>query len=63
MKIYIGTDHAGYVLKEKLVSFLKLQGHEVVDMGAFEYNEEDVINLKLIMEKIYNSLISKAFEN
>jgi len=28
-----------------------------------EYNEEDVINLKLIMEKIYNSLISKAFEN
>jgi len=41
MKIYIGTDHAGYVLKEKLVSFLKLQGHEVVDMGAFEYNEED----------------------
>ena len=41
MKIYIGTDHAGYVLKEKLVSSLKLQGHEVMDMGAFEYNEED----------------------
>lgn len=41
MKIYIGTDHAGYVLKEKLVSSLKLQGHEVIDMGAFEYNEED----------------------
>jgi ribose 5-phosphate isomerase B len=41
MKIFIGTDHAGYVLKEKLVSFLKLQGHEVIDKGAFEYNEED----------------------
>lgn len=41
MKIYIGTDHAGYVLKEKLVSFLKLQGHEVIDKGAFEYNEND----------------------
>ncbi|OGI75192.1 hypothetical protein A2740_00030 [Candidatus Nomurabacteria bacterium RIFCSPHIGHO2_01_FULL_43_16] len=40
-KICIGTDHAGYVLKEKLVSFLKLQGYEVVDKGAFEYNEED----------------------
>jgi ribose 5-phosphate isomerase B len=41
MKIFIGTDHAGYVLKEKLVSFLKGQGHEVVDKGAFEYNEHD----------------------
>jgi ribose 5-phosphate isomerase B len=41
MKIYIGTDHAGYVLKEKLVSSLKVQGYEVVDMGAFEYNECD----------------------
>jgi ribose 5-phosphate isomerase B len=41
MKIYIGTDHAGYVLKEKLVSSLKLQGYDVVDEGAFEYNEGD----------------------
>jgi len=41
MKIYIGTDHAGYVLKEKLVTSLKGQGYEVVDMGAFEYNEKD----------------------
>lgn len=41
MKIYIGTDHAGYVLKEKLVSFLKVQGHEVIDKGAFDYNEND----------------------
>jgi len=41
MKIYIGTDHAGYVLKEKLISSLKLQGYEVIDKGAFEYNEED----------------------
>lgn len=41
MKIFIGTDHAGYVLKEKLVYCLKLQGHEVVDKGAYEYNEGD----------------------
>ncbi len=41
MKVFIGTDHAGYVLKEKLVSYLKLQGYEVVDEGAYEYNEED----------------------
>ena len=41
MKIFIGTDHAGYVLKEKLVSSLKGEGHEVVDKGAYEYNEHD----------------------
>ena len=41
MKIYIGTDHAGFGLKEVLVPFLKNQGHEVVDKGAFEYNEGD----------------------
>lgn len=41
MKIFIGTDHAGYVLKEKLVSFLQARGYDVVDKGAFEYNEDD----------------------
>lgn len=41
MKIFIGTDHAGYTLKEKLVSYLILKGHEVIDKGAFKYNEID----------------------
>lgn len=41
MKIYIGTDHAGYVLKEKIMSSLQGQGYEVIDKGAYEYNEND----------------------
>ncbi|MCE9548816.1 RpiB/LacA/LacB family sugar-phosphate isomerase [Candidatus Nomurabacteria bacterium] len=41
MKIFIGTDHAGYVLKERLVTLLRAQGHEVLDKGAFSYNETD----------------------
>ena len=41
MKIFIGTDHAGYVLKEKLVTSLKGAGHEVIDKGAYEYDEYD----------------------
>src|SRR3989338_2164233 len=41
MKIYVGTYHAGFGLKEKLVPFLKGQGHEVVDKGAYEYDEHD----------------------
>ncbi len=41
MKIFVGADHAGFGLKEKLISFLKELGHEVEDKGAFEYSEED----------------------
>lgn len=41
MKIYIGTDHAGFELKEKLVVFLKTQGHDVSDMGAHSYDALD----------------------
>jgi len=41
MKIYIGSDHAGYELKEKLKIFLKDLGHEVTDKGAFKLDNED----------------------
>jgi ribose 5-phosphate isomerase B len=41
MKIYIGTDHAGFELKEKLVASLKAQGHDVSDMGAHSYDALD----------------------
>lgn len=43
MKIYIGSDHAGFELKEKLKDYLpKLElGYELEDMGAFELNNED----------------------
>ncbi|GAX59832.1 ribose 5-phosphate isomerase RpiB [Candidatus Scalindua japonica] len=41
MKIYVGTDHAGFKLKEDLKIFLKNLGCEVEDKGAFEFNEAD----------------------
>ena len=41
MKVYIGTDHAGYELKETIKAYLQESGLEVVDKGAFEYNPED----------------------
>jgi ribose 5-phosphate isomerase B len=34
MKIAIGADHAGFVLKEKLRARLVQEGHEVVDYGT-----------------------------
>jgi ribose 5-phosphate isomerase B len=34
MKIALGADHRGYLLKEKLKQFLEKLGHEVTDFGA-----------------------------
>ncbi len=41
MKIYVGTDHAGFELKESLLPFLRAQGHEVEDMGAHSFEALD----------------------
>lgn len=41
MKIYIGTDHVGFELKEELVPFLEGLGFEVEDKGAFTRDPED----------------------
>lgn len=40
-KILVGSDHAGFGLKEKLVPYLQELGYKVEDKGPFEYNEED----------------------
>jgi len=40
MKISLGTDHAGFKLKEKVKALLESLGHEVVDFGTF--SEEPV---------------------
>ena len=34
MRIAIGSDHAGYVLKSHLVAVLDRQGHEISDVGT-----------------------------
>jgi ribose 5-phosphate isomerase B len=41
MRIVIGADHAGFVMKEKLRQQLQMAGHEVVDVGAHEYDRDD----------------------
>jgi ribose 5-phosphate isomerase B len=41
MNIYIGSDHAGYEMKEQLKIFLKELGYEVTDKGAFKLDNQD----------------------
>lgn len=43
MKIYIGSDHTGYEIKEKLKTYLAEigLGYEITDKGAFKYDADD----------------------
>ena len=41
MRVYLGSDHAGYELKQAIVSHLESGGHEPIDCGAFSYDAED----------------------
>ena len=34
MKIVVGSDHAGFVLKQEIAEMLRNDGHEVVDAGT-----------------------------
>ena len=40
-KIYLGTDHAGFELKEQIKTYLKEKGFAVQDQGAFTLDPED----------------------
>ena len=39
--IYLAADHAGFELKGQIEKFLRELGYEVIDMGAYEYDQAD----------------------
>jgi ribose 5-phosphate isomerase B len=41
MRVHLGSDHAGFDLKEHLVAELKAAGHEVIDHGPEKFDPED----------------------
>lgn len=54
MQIFIGADHRGFELKNKLIDWLKSEGHQVEDCGNTKYEAEDdyVDFAKAVAEKI-----------
>lgn len=52
MKIAIGSDHAGFELKQVLVKHLQQQGHQVEDVGAYNNQASDY--------PIYGEKVAKA---
>lgn len=59
MKIYLGADHRGFALKEKIKEWLNTWGYEYVDFGAYELNPND--DYPLYAEKV-GSVIAKEKE-
>jgi ribose 5-phosphate isomerase B len=41
IKVAIGSDHAGFELKEKLITYLKLHNNSVIDKGCFSLERAD----------------------
>jgi len=41
MRVHLGSDHAGFELKQALVAWLDANGHEAVDHGPAAYDPED----------------------
>ena len=41
MRVYLGSDHAGFELKTHLLRHLSEQGHDVQDVGPVEFDPDD----------------------
>ncbi len=41
MKIALGCDHGGFAIKDDMKSFLKTQGHQAIDYGAYSAEPSD----------------------
>lgn len=41
MRVYLGSDHAGFELKAHLLTHLPTLGYDVTDCGAFTYDAQD----------------------
>jgi len=62
MTIYLASDHAGFKLKEAVKKFLVNKKHEVKDLGALKYEDDDDYPdyVKLAAEKISKKPEDKA---
>jgi ribose 5-phosphate isomerase B len=41
LKIIVGSDHAGFALKSKIIEHVRLRGHDVEDIGCYDASPVD----------------------
>ena len=51
MKIAVGSDHAGFVLKQEVALHLSRMGHTVVDLGAYNAEPSDYPDFAAVVGK------------
>ncbi|MFN0118021.1 MAG: ribose 5-phosphate isomerase B [Elusimicrobiota bacterium] len=56
LKIALGVDHAGFEMKDKLINFLKLEGHKIVDFGT---DSQESCDYPDISSKVARAVASK----
>lgn len=56
MRVYIGSDHAGYALKNGIKDYIQSLGHEITDLGAFDESPADYPDIaREVAEKVYEN--------
>jgi ribose 5-phosphate isomerase B len=58
MNIIIGSDHAGFDLKEQIRNFLSEKGYDVKDVGTFSHESVDY---PLIAKEVAQNIAEKKF--
>jgi ribose 5-phosphate isomerase B len=59
MRIAIGSDHAGFEYKEKIIVLLRSLGHEVTDFGT---HSEEPVDYPLFVRPVAEAVASGEFE-
>ena len=56
MKIALGADHGGYLLKDKIREYLAQKGYEILDMGV---NSKDSVDYPEYGQKVGHAVVDK----
>ncbi len=56
MKVIIGNDHRGYFMKQRLMTYLKNKGYEVIDCGT---DTEDAVDYPLYAKKVAKKVLEE----
>ncbi len=59
MRIAVGSDHAGFTLKEEIRRFLEDEGHDVVDLGT---HSEEAVDYPPICAEVAREVVSGRVE-
>ena len=60
MKIVVGSDHAGFELKEQVAAFVRELGHEVIDVGTD--NGTDAVDYPDYAESVCKAIMNHQAE-